>query len=55
LQIDGYVFPIDERHEIRWGRDPYVLSGYGNARLLEMGLHFLVAYYMGLAHGFIEN
>jgi hypothetical protein len=54
-RIDGYVFPINERHEIRWGRDPYVLTGAGDASRLEMGLHFLVAYYIGLAHGLIEN
>ncbi|KAA3660863.1 MAG: hypothetical protein DWQ10_05750 [Calditrichaeota bacterium] len=54
-RTDGYVFPIDERHEIRWGRDPYALQGFGDATRLETGLHFLVAYYMGLAHGFFEN
>lgn len=54
-RIDGYVFPIDERHEIRWGGDPYALMGSRNGTILETGLHFLVAYYIGLAHGFIEN
>jgi hypothetical protein len=54
-RIDGYVFPIDERSEIRWGNDPFALSGNGDGTLLEMGLHFLVAYYMGLAHGFIKD
>ena len=54
-RTDAYVFPIDERHEIRWGRDPYSLTGNGDGTLLEMGLHFLFAYYLGRSHGFIEE
>ena len=52
---DGYVFPIDERHEIRWGRDPYALAGNGDGTLLELGVHYLFAYYMGRAHGLIDD
>ncbi len=54
-RTDGFVFPIDEHHEIRWDRDPYVLSSNGDGKTLREGVHFLLAYYMGLAHGFIRE
>ncbi|MBD3378510.1 hypothetical protein GF406_26015 [candidate division KSB1 bacterium] len=52
-RVDGYVFPVDERNIILWGRDPYSLTGKGDGTLLEMGVHFIFAYYLGRAHGFI--
>jgi hypothetical protein len=52
-RMDGYVFPIDERHEIYWDRDPWVLEYDGKGLRLRDGVHYLLAYYMGLAHGFI--
>jgi hypothetical protein len=52
-RIDGRVYPIDERHEIYWDRDPWVLSYRGNGTRLREGFHYLLAYYMGRAHGFI--
>ncbi|OPZ73276.1 MAG: Two component regulator propeller [bacterium ADurb.Bin478] len=54
-RIDGYVFPIDERTELRWGEDPYLLAGGGQGARLEKGVHYLLAYYMGCAHGFIKS
>jgi hypothetical protein len=30
-RIDGYVFPIDERTELRWGEDPYLLAAAAKA------------------------
>lgn len=52
---DGYVFPIDERYEIRWDRDPWVLAYHGDGTTLRDPVHYLLAYYMGRAHGFIAG
>ncbi|MBI5093532.1 MAG: hypothetical protein HZB26_13955 [Candidatus Hydrogenedentes bacterium] len=52
-RIDGRVFPIDERHEVYWDRDPWILSYSGKGAVLREGFHYLLAYYMGRAHGFI--
>ncbi len=54
-RVDGRVFHIDERPNLRWGADPYELTGGGNGRLLRKGVHYLLAYYLGRAHGFIED
>lgn len=54
-RVDGYVFPIDERHEVYWDRDPWVLSYDGRGMKLREGFHYLLAYYMGRAHGFITE
>lgn len=53
--IDGRVFPIDERNTIRWDRDPWVLTYNGNGTQLREGVHYLLAYYMGRAHGFLDE
>ncbi len=52
---DGQVFPIDERYEIYWDRNPWALSYEGRGMRLRDGVHYLLAYYMGLAHGFIAE
>lgn len=54
-RVDGYVFPIDERHEVDWGRDPWILTYNGRGTRLREGSHYLLAYYMGRAHGFIAE
>lgn len=54
-RIDGYAFPIDERHEIYWDRDFWVLTYDGKGLRLREGVHYLLAYYMGRAHGFIQE
>lgn len=51
--LDGEVLPIDERHEIQWDRDPWVIAYGGKGTTLREGYHYLLAYYMGRAHGFI--
>lgn len=51
--IDGYAFPIDERHEIYWDWDPWKLSSDSSGMVLRPGFHYLLAYYMGRYHGFI--
>ncbi len=54
-RVDGKVFPIDERHAIHWDRDPWVLTYEGKGLTLREGVHYLLAYYMGRAHGFIVD
>ncbi len=50
---DGLVFPIDEQHALIWGEDPWHLDHKGNELRLRDPVPYLIAYYMGLAHGFI--
>ena len=52
-RVDGYVFPIDERQETYWDWDPWKLTSGGDGMTLRPGFHYLLAYYMGRAHGFI--
>jgi len=54
-RVDGYAFPIDERHEIYWDWDLWKLSANYQGKVLRPGHHYLLAYYMGLYHGFFEN
>lgn len=54
-RLDGEVFPIDERHEIYWDLNPWALSYNGNGARLREGVPFMLAYYMGRAHGFIAE
>lgn len=53
-RCDGQVLPIDERHETYWDLDPWALSYNGNGTRLREGVPYLLAYYMGCAHGFID-
>lgn len=52
-RIDGYAFPIDERHETYWDWNPWSLTFEGNGTRLRPGFHYLLAYYLGRHHGFI--
>ncbi|MCC6488827.1 MAG: hypothetical protein IT364_15115 [Candidatus Hydrogenedentes bacterium] len=53
--VSGRVFRIDENHAIYWGDDPWTLSSSGDGTRLREGVSFLLAYYMGLVHGFIAE
>jgi hypothetical protein len=53
--LDDYVFPMDEGHEIYWDRDFYELTNHQNGTVLRYGFHYMLAYYMGLVHGFISE
>lgn len=53
--IDGYAFPIDERHEIYWDWDPWRLSSNSQGNVLRPGFHYLLAYYLGRAHGYLSE
>jgi len=51
-RVDGYAFPIDERHETYWDWDPWMLEADGDGTRLRPGFHYLLAYYLGLFHEF---
>jgi hypothetical protein len=52
-RVDGTVLPIDERFVIQWSDDAWELNSGGQGKRLATGSPFLLAYYMGLYHGFI--
>ncbi|MCC6145856.1 MAG: hypothetical protein IT368_18770, partial [Candidatus Hydrogenedentes bacterium] len=54
-RVDGKVLPVAERHFNHWNTDPWDLDYHGNGRELGSGTVFLLPYYMGLYHGFIEE
>ncbi len=54
-RIDGYAFPIDERHETYWDWDPWRLTSNSNGKRLRPGFHYLLAYYLGRFHGFLAE
>ncbi len=55
FRVNGEVFRIDEQHALYWGDDPWRLTHNGNGTRLREGVPFLLAYYMGLVHGFIAE
>lgn len=52
---DGLVYPIDENHAVYWGDDPWTLSSGGDGTRLNDPVSYLLAYYMGVVHGFIAE
>lgn len=54
-RFDGVVLPVDERYIKQWSDDPWELDTGGDGRELATGSAFLLAYYMGLYHGFIDK
>lgn len=50
----GKVLPIDERFVEHWNHDPWQLDQGGEGLRLADGTSFLLPYYMGLYHRFIE-
>ncbi|MFB3826378.1 MAG: hypothetical protein ACE15B_06395 [Bryobacteraceae bacterium] len=54
MRRNGFVIPIDERFVDHWNHDPYQLDQGGDGRLLADGASFLLPYYLGLYHGFVE-
>jgi len=52
---DGRVLPIDERYVDKWNHDPWALDYGGDGRRLADGASFLLPYYLGLYHKFIED
>ena len=54
-RVNGKVLPIEERFFNHWNTDPWRLDYGGDGRELASGTVFLLPYYMGLYHGFIEK
>ena len=54
-RVNGKVLPVEERHFNHWNTDPWHLDYGGDGRGLASGTVFLLPYYMGLYHGFIEK
>lgn len=54
-RVNGKVLPIENRHFNHWNTDPWQLDYGGNGNELAAGTVFLLPYYMGLYHGFIEK
>mgnify|MGYP003339935287 CR=1 FL=1 len=50
---DGRALPIDERFVEYWNHNPFELDQGGDGRELDDGASFLLAYYLGLHHGWI--
>ena len=55
MRVNHRVLPVDERHFSHWNTDPFRLDQGGRGHELSDGAVFLLPYYMGLYHGFIEN
>ena len=53
-RIDGKVLPIENRHFNHWNTDPWTLDYGGNGTVLASGTVYLLPYYMGLYHGFLD-
>jgi hypothetical protein len=53
--IDGKVLPVENRHFNHWNTDPWRLDYPGDGRQLASGTVFLLPYYLGRYHGFIEE
>lgn len=52
---NGKVLPVENRHFNHWNTDPWHLDYNGSGRELGAGTVFLLPYYMGLYHGFIQK
>lgn len=53
--VDGKVFPIENRFVNHWNHDPWELHYDGHGRMMASGAAYLLPYYFGLYHGFIEE
>jgi hypothetical protein len=54
FRTNGKVIPVENRHFNHWNTDPWRLDYGGNGDELAAGTVFLLPYYMGLYHGYIE-
>src|SRR5262249_35020598 len=52
--VSGKVLPVENRHFNHWNTDPWILDYSGKAGELATGTVFLMPYYMGVYHGFIQ-
>jgi two component regulator with propeller domain len=54
-QVSGKVLPVENRIFEHWNASPWDLDYGGDGRRLAAGTVYLLPYYMGLYHGFIEE
>jgi hypothetical protein len=54
-RVNGKVLAVENRHFNHWNTDPWELDYSGNGNELAAGTVFLLPYYMGLYHGFIQK
>ena len=54
-RVNGKVLPVENRHFNHWNTDPWELDYGGNGGELAAGTVYLLPYYMGLYHGFIQK
>ena len=54
-RVNGKVIPVENRHFNHWNTNPFQLNYGGNGGGLASGTVYLLPYYMGLYHGFIEE
>ncbi|HQK76926.1 MAG TPA: hypothetical protein PKZ25_12050, partial [Candidatus Hydrogenedentes bacterium] len=54
-RVNGKVLPVENRHFNHWNASPWELDYGGKGNELASGTVFLLPYYMGLYHGFIQE
>ena len=54
-RVNGKCLPVEERFFHHWNTNPWALDYGGDGRSLASGAVYLLPYYMGLYHGFIEE
>jgi len=54
-RICGKALPVENRHFNHWNTNPWLLDYPGDGRQLASGTVYLLPYYMGLYHGYIEE
>jgi hypothetical protein len=54
-RTNGKVLPVENRHFNHWNTDPWHLDYGGSGNELAAGTVFLLPYYMGMYHGFVEK
>jgi hypothetical protein len=54
-RVNGQVLPVENRHFEHWNTDPWDLDYGGNGGVLASGTVFLLPYYLGLYHGYIQQ
>ena len=52
---NGKVLPVENRYFDHWNTDPWQLDYGGSGDILGAGTVFLLPYYMGIYHGFIQR
>lgn len=54
-RVNGKVVPVENRQFNHWNTDPWSLDYRGHGEELASGTVYLLPYYMGMYHGFVEK